>query len=110
MEIKEMKNGLVKERANENQKWNKKWYVNNVLHRTDGPAAEYRNGDRYWYFNGELHRSNGPAVECKNGHKEWWLGGQECFEEAYNEVIDQVKALSPAERLTDPRDWIREFK
>ena len=25
-----------------------------TLHREDGPAIEYANGDKYWYFNGKL--------------------------------------------------------
>ena len=33
------------------------------LHRTDGPAVEYSNGDRVWYQNGFLHRIDGPAIE-----------------------------------------------
>ena len=30
----------------------KRWYLNNQLHRTDGPAVEYYNGYKYWYING----------------------------------------------------------
>ena len=30
----------------------KRWYLNNQLHRTDGPAIEYYNGYKYWYING----------------------------------------------------------
>ena len=46
------------------------------LHRTDGPAIEYANGDEYWYFKGQRHRTDGPAIECTDGHKEWWFNGQ----------------------------------
>ena len=28
-------------------------YNNGELHRTDGPAVEYPNGDKYWWFNGK---------------------------------------------------------
>ena len=31
----------------------KSWFLNDVLHREDGPAIEYYNGDKYWYLNGE---------------------------------------------------------
>ena len=49
------------------------WYLNGLLHRKDGPALEYANGDKLWYLNGLLHRENGPAVEYANGVKEWYL-------------------------------------
>jgi hypothetical protein len=30
----------------------KYWYQNDKLHRLDGPACEYANGDKYWYIKG----------------------------------------------------------
>ena len=33
-------------------KFGKHWYINNRLHREDGPAVEYSNGIKYWYLNG----------------------------------------------------------
>ena len=55
----------------------KRWYLNGVLHRTDGPAVEYTNGSKKWCKNGKLHRINGPAVEWANGGgKSWWLNGE----------------------------------
>ena len=32
----------------------KHWYLNGKLHRTDGPAIEYRNGTKCWYLNGKI--------------------------------------------------------
>lgn len=41
-----------------------KYYRNNEkLHRTDGPAIEYANGDKCWFVNGMCHNTEGPAVE-----------------------------------------------
>ena len=51
----------------------KGWYLNNKLHREDGPAIEYANGDKVWYLNGERHRENGPAVEYSSGETEYWI-------------------------------------
>ena len=31
---------------------NKSWYLNDQLHREDGPAAEYASGNKEWYLNG----------------------------------------------------------
>lgn len=46
------------------------------LHRVDGPAAEYSNGDKEWFIDGRLHREDGPAVELINGDKKWYVNGQ----------------------------------
>ena len=44
-----MKNGLVTDTDG-----NKFWYLNDKLHRIDGPAIEYADGRRYWYLDGRL--------------------------------------------------------
>ena len=54
----------------------KHWYLNGKLHREDGPAIEWANGDKHWYLNGELHRERGPAVEGVNGYKRWYFNGK----------------------------------
>ncbi len=51
----------------------KRWYLNDKLHRTDGPAVEYSEGSKFWYLNGKIHRTDGPAVEYANGSKLWYL-------------------------------------
>jgi len=55
---------------------NKSWYINGSLHREDGPAVEYKSGYKEWYINGERHREDGPAIEYSNGTKEWWINGK----------------------------------
>ena len=54
----------------------KHWYINDKLHRDDGPAIEYLNGAKYWYLNGNLHRTDGPAIHRSDGTKGWWLNGK----------------------------------
>lgn len=46
-----------------------------ILHRTDGPAIEFVNGDKEWFYHGRHHRVDGPAIKCKNGYKVWYLNG-----------------------------------
>ena len=54
------------------------WYNSkDQLHRLDGPAIEWADGDKWWYLNGQLHREDGPAVEWANGDKSWYLNGKE---------------------------------
>ena len=54
----------------------KYWYLNGNLHREDGPAIEYSNGDNEWYLNGKRHREDGPAIELNNVGKFWYLNGK----------------------------------
>ena len=61
----------------------KSWWLNDKLHREDGPAVECANGTKSWFLNGELHREDGPAVEWADGDKEWWLNGKEVTEEEH---------------------------
>jgi hypothetical protein len=55
----------------------KRWLLNGVRHRTDGPAIEYPDGGKTWWVNGKLHRTDGPAVECADGEDFWYSHGQE---------------------------------
>jgi len=56
------------------------WYREgtNFLHREDGPAIEYWNGDKEWYQNGYLYRLDGSAVEYANNFmdNEYYLNGR----------------------------------
>lgn len=59
---------------------NKRWYLNDKLHREDGPATEKYYSDNYgdkdWYIHGKFHREDGPAREYADGSKEWWINGE----------------------------------
>ena len=44
-----------------------------ILHRVDGPAIEWADGEKWWYFDGKLHRVDGPAVEREDGSASWWV-------------------------------------
>jgi hypothetical protein len=67
----------------------KVWYLNDRLHREDGPAAEYANGDKFWYLNGKLHREDGSAIEYPDGGKEWYLHGERYTEEEFNKKMNK---------------------
>jgi antitoxin component YwqK of YwqJK toxin-antitoxin module len=59
----------------------KSWYINDKLHRKDGPAIEFANGSKEWYSNGKLHREDGPAVEWANEYKAWYINGKRVTEQ-----------------------------
>jgi len=53
----------------------KQWFLNNKLHRLDGPAVETPEGSRCWYYRGLNHRVNGPAIEYADGSRVWFYYG-----------------------------------
>jgi hypothetical protein len=52
-----------------------RWYLNDELHREDGPAVIYANGTQLWFRNGQLHREDGPAIIWADGSREWFRNG-----------------------------------
>ncbi len=55
---------------------NKCWHQNGKCHRKDGPAIEHVDGTKVWYQNGKCHRVDGPAIEYANGGKVWWYNNK----------------------------------
>jgi hypothetical protein len=58
-----------------NQEDLQEWYINDKLHRIDGPSSISPLGDRYWSRRGVLHRVDGPAVINANGDERWYING-----------------------------------
>ena len=73
------------------------WHINGQLHREDGPAVEWANGDKSWWINDQLHREGGPAVERADGDKAWYLNGQPLTEEEFNRRTQPAKELTVAQ-------------
>jgi hypothetical protein len=67
----------------EYQDGDKRWYLNDLLHREGGPAIERPDGSEYWYLNGRLHREDGPAICGPNITCGYYLEGQVFSEEEY---------------------------
>jgi hypothetical protein len=74
----------------------KEWYLNGKLHREDGPAIEYASGSKEWLLNDDLHREDGPAVEWADGDKEWYLNGEEVTEEEVMGNITKDNVNNPS--------------
>jgi hypothetical protein len=72
----------------------KYWYLNDELHREDGPAIEDAEGTKFWYFNGQRHREDGPAIDCSDGSKYWYLNDKSLTEEEFN------KRMTPTVEMT----------
>jgi hypothetical protein len=59
-----------------NNWYHKIWYnARGNIHREDGPAIEYSNGDKSWFINGKLHREDGPAY-VSDFTKKWYINNE----------------------------------
>jgi hypothetical protein len=105
-----MRNGLI---VGNNVK---RWYLNDLLHREDGPAIEYTYGRKCWYLYGKLHREGGPAVEdgehfeyllygklhrldgpainFVNNSKEWWIDNRYIPVNSQKEFEQYIKLIA----------------
>ena len=70
----------------------KQWWVNNTIHRVDGPAVE-TSLRKEWWVNGKQHRVEGPAVEYSNGEREYWINGKLLFQEVFEAHLLRQKYL-----------------
>lgn len=77
----------------------KAWWINGKRHREDGPAIDYASGYRAWWINNNLHREDGPAIEYADGSKEWCLNGDKLTEEEFNERIDPPEVTLTYEEI-----------
>lgn len=55
---------------------------NGQVHRTDGPAIVYHDGDYMWLQNGKYHREDGPAIKIGNSYY-WYRNEKEFSGEMY---------------------------
>ena len=68
-----------------------------VLHREDGPAIEWCDGDKRWHQNGLLHRTDGPAIEYANGGKYWYINDERMTEAEFLAATQPVVELTVAD-------------
>ena len=73
------------------------WYQNGQLHRTDGPAVEWSDGTESWYQNGLRHRTDGPAVEYADGTKRWYINGDPMTEAEFLAATQPVVEMTVAD-------------
>ena len=46
---------MIKYEVTVDEKGNERWYLNNKLHRENGPAIKGSDGSEYWYLNGKIY-------------------------------------------------------
>ena len=54
----------------------------------------YPNGDKFWWLNDKLHREDGPAYEGANGSKSWYLNDKEVTEEEHKRQTSPVVEMT----------------
>ena len=57
----------------------------------------YGDGSKFWYLNDKLHREDGPAIEYANGIKYWYLKGKLLPQEEHQKRMNPAKELTVAE-------------
>ncbi len=71
-----------------NKSGDKLWYNElGKLHRIDGPAIEYANGNKDWFIDGQRHRTDGPAIEYIDGTEDWYLYDERYLEVKENKIV-----------------------
>jgi hypothetical protein len=69
----------------------KYWYQEGILHRDDGPAIEYPDGEKAWYQHGQRHRVDGPAIEYASGSQSWYYHGKKIYCDSLQEFEKIIK-------------------
>ncbi len=65
-----------------------KYYNNRKEHnRVEGPSLEYCDGSITWFKNNKIHKENGYAVEYGNGEKYYWVERINYGEREYWRII-----------------------
>lgn len=57
------------------------------LHRIDGPARIWNNGDESWWINGKRHREDGPAIQYIKGGSHYYFDDVEYSFEEWKEIL-----------------------
>ena len=62
----------------------KRWFLNGIYHREDGPAIEYLDGTKVWFKCGATHRLDGPAIIYHDGRVNWCVNGYSIMDRIEN--------------------------
>jgi hypothetical protein len=57
----------------------------------------YDIGTKRWFLDDKLHREDGPAVEWSDGSKRWFLNGKEYTEAEFKAKMAPVKEYTVAD-------------
>lgn len=86
---------------------NTSWYLNGLRHREDGPAVTSDSGYRMYYLDGALHRLDGPAVHLPNGNESFYIAGLEITESNFKAFTQ--RNTHQTSRITDIKRLLNSF-
>ena len=85
--VTELTNGMRHNKKKPAVQWDngdEEWWYLDKLHRVDGPAIYYNNGEfREYWCHGKLHREDGPAIIGGDSYFWFWNGEPVSFLEWY---------------------------
>lgn len=83
------------------------WLLGGIVHRDNGPAREWANGNKFWCQYGEVHRLDGPARIFKNDLRanQWWVRGNHIPDQWIKENIADQKNVTKAEQVLMLLTW-----
>jgi len=58
------------------------------------PAVEWENGSKEWWINNHLHRLDGPALYDVDESKEWWIDGKKVSKADVDNLRLKILTLS----------------
>lgn len=58
-------------------KLHRTWFMNDLIHRDNGPAREWKDGTVEYFKEGKLHREDGPATIYPNGDYAYYINGKQ---------------------------------
>lgn len=64
------------------------WYLHGLRHRDNGPAEIWADGSKYWWFNNQRHCASGPAIVAAVGDTRWYLHGT-------NYTLEEFQSVAP---------------
>jgi len=65
----------------------------NIKHNPYAPAYIDLAGYKVYYIEGKIHRLDGPAVMWANGEEEYWINGEELSKEEFEKHPERLKFL-----------------
>ena len=58
----------------------------------------FKYGDKFWFLKDKLHREDGPAIEYADGDKEWWLNNVKYTEIEY---LNKIKTKTCENKIVE---------
>ena len=52
------------------------YFMDDMLHREDGPAVEHVSGTKIWWIRGKIHNIHGPAIIYPDGQTRFYINDE----------------------------------